>query len=199
MRRGKRFDIECRSRMRGDFNKGERDLSVGCSISCPIHTYYPVLLHIPYQIIHTCTLSRFLSIIVSIYPVLRPDHSEAILAILFIHLVRCLRAKVTDRSREVVSTSETRDERTSLHMSRAPDDPSIPISKPSDSETIHSIPIIPVHPPSPLQANEPDPQPGSGSTVWIHRLENDVDFACGGRVRQRGGMGVLLIPLRGFW
>jgi len=83
-------------------------------------------------------------------------------------------------------------------MSRAPDDPSIPISKPSDSETSHSTPTIPAHPPSPLRANGPDPQPGSGNTVWKRRLGNDVDFACGSRVRQRGEMGVLLIPLRGI-
>lgn len=84
-------------------------------------------------------------------------------------------------------------------MSQAPDDPSIPISKPSDSETIHSIPTIPAHPPSPLRANEPDPQPGSGSTASKRRLGNDVDSACDGRVRQRGGMGVLQILLRGIW
>lgn len=68
-------------------------------------------------------------------------------------------------------------------MSRAPDDPSIPISKPSDSETIHSIPIIPVHPLSCPRANEPNLQLGSGNTVSKRRLGNGVDSACGGRVR----------------
>jgi len=195
MRRGKRFDIECRSRMRGDTNEGERDLSVGCSIICPIHTYYPVLSYIPYQIIHTCTLSRLLAIVVSIYPALRADPSKS-------HSDNSLYPPgplSQGNSHGQERRSETRDEHTSLRMSRTPDDPSIPISKPSDSRTNHSIPTIPILPLSCPQANEPDAQLGSGNTVSKRRLGNDVGYVCGGRVRQRGGMGVLLIPLRGIW
>jgi len=54
------FDIQCRSRTRGDTSEGKEDLSVKCSIS---NSYYPVLSYNHTIDIRTCTLSFILSII----------------------------------------------------------------------------------------------------------------------------------------
>jgi hypothetical protein len=88
---------------------------------------------------------------------------------------------------------------TILRKSRVLAGPSTLTSKLIDSRTIHSIPIIPAHPPSSLQANELDPLPESDNTVWRRPLGNDVDYVYDGRGGQRGGMGGLLRLLRGIW
>jgi hypothetical protein len=88
---------------------------------------------------------------------------------------------------------------TILRKSRVLAGPSTLTSKLIDSRTIHSIPIIPAHPPSSLQANEPDLRLGSGNTVWRRPLGNDVGYVDDDRGGLIGGMGGSLRLLRGTW